>query len=124
MHSRQQTRRAAILPIKVHVESPSGKQTLLAHTSNISRSGCRIVVIEQLVEDSIVVIEYKHNRSDFKVTWCRPVRGLKHQVNAGLKKIKPDPRFWGEELSHGKQEIGNYTLFRRTKSPNSENNRL
>jgi hypothetical protein len=113
MQSRQQSRRRAILPIKIHLDASSGKRTLLAHTTDISRSGCRVVGVEMLPQDAIVVIEYKHNRADFKVNWCKTASGLKYQVSMGLKKIKPDPRFWGEELSHGKEEMGNYTSYRR-----------
>jgi hypothetical protein len=123
MQSRQQARRRAILPIKIHLDAPSGKRTLLAHTTDISRSGCRVVGVEMLPPDSTVIIEYKHNRSDFKVTWCRPAPGLKYQVSIGLKKVKPDPRFWGEELSHGKEEMGNFTSYRRTQENSTSQHR-
>ena len=116
MHSREQTRRAAILPIKIHVDLDSGKQVLLAHTTNISRAGCRAVAVQPIAEDSEVLVEFKHHRSYFKVTWCRRAPGLKYQVHIGMKKLKPDPRFWGEELPHGKPEMGNYTLSRRSKN--------
>jgi len=73
-----------------------------------------------LPQDAIVVIEYKHNRADFKVNWCKTASGLKYQVSMGLKKIKPDPRFWGEELSHGKEEMGNYTSYRRSQEKHTQ----
>jgi hypothetical protein len=44
-------------------------------------------------------------------------------VSIGLKKVKPDPRFWGEELSHGKEEMGNFTSYRRTQENSTSQHR-
>lgn len=99
MDLRQQRRHQGIIPLKVMVIAGSGAaETILAHTSDISPSGCRIVLSNPLEVGAGVRIHYKHTRLDCKVMWCRSLQNRKYE--AGLRMLKSAPLFWGEGLEN------------------------
>lgn len=96
MRNRRQRRHKAILPIRI-ISTTDGT-TSVAHTTDISASGARIVVTSGLTEGSSVTVEFKHRRTAARVVWCKPVkdRGFDHE--AGLQLVNAGTTFWGVNL--------------------------
>lgn len=105
MDLRRQRRHRGIIPLKVSLSADNGAaETYLAHTSDISASGCRVVLSNPLEAGAEVRIHYKHTRLECKVMWCRSLQSRKWE--AGLEMLKPAPLFWGEGLENRDDSLG------------------
>ncbi len=96
MRKRKQRRQKAVLPLKV-VLLVDGK-TLLGHTLDISASGARIILSEQIAPGASITIEFRHRRISGKAMWCRPRANCKYDHEVGIQLQKAGSSFWGIDL--------------------------
>jgi hypothetical protein len=103
--TRRQQRYRGIIPLKIMVVAERGPQVIhLAHTADLSPTGCRAILGNSLEVGMEVRIDYKHRRMPFRVVWCRPVENRKYEYEAGLKMLRAEPLFWGEMLPQGEED--------------------
>jgi hypothetical protein len=104
MSTRGHRRYRGIIPLKMTLDEGGRQISCLAHTRDISPSGCRAITTRSLRIGTEIRIEYRHRRVSFRVVWCRPVPDRKYEFETGLKMLKPEPLFWGEALPHGQDD--------------------
>lgn len=93
--NRRNHRVKAVLPVRVSGADVSGKSyNELAHTLDIAEGGARLGAIRCGLEvGSVLVLQYRQNRAEFRVVWTRQLQHCKeHQV--GLAAVSPKD-VWG-----------------------------
>jgi hypothetical protein len=85
-NQRRLQRAKAVLPVRISGNDISGKSySELVHTLDVSRSGVRLgAVRRQLEVGSLVVLQYRQHKSEFRVVWTRPL-GSGAEQQAGLE---------------------------------------
>ncbi len=92
-------RSKAVLPVRISGNDSSGNTySELVHTLDVSRTGVRLgAVRRQLEVGSLVTLQYRQHKAEFRVVWTRPVgSGAEQQVGleAGVQKD-----LWGLEIN-------------------------
>src|SRR5512147_1894907 len=95
--SRRSARLAAILPMKVLVGPDP--QVHYAYTMDISTTGVRVILPEALDPGCDVVLEYKNNRAQAVVAWCKPMKKGSSDYAIGMRLLDDGQRFWLVELA-------------------------
>jgi hypothetical protein len=72
-----------VLPVRILGNDVSGDAySDLVHTLDVSRAGVRLGGVRRLLEvGSVIVIQYRQHRAEFRVVWIKPVgKGAEQQV--------------------------------------------
>lgn len=80
---RRLDRSRAVLPVRISGNDISGDSySELVHTLDVSRTGVRLgSVRRQLEVGSLIVIQYRKHKAEFRVIWTRPLgSGAEQQV--------------------------------------------
>ena len=105
---RRLDRTKAVLPVRISGTDVSGDSYCeLVHTLDVTRSGVRLgAVRRQLEVGSLIVVQYRQHRAEFRVIWTKPPgAGAEHQV--GLEAVAQRD-LWGLDISvpHRPQAAG------------------
>jgi hypothetical protein len=76
-------RSKAVLPVRISGNDISGKvYSELVHTLDVSRTGVRLGSVRRELEvGSLVTLQYRQHKADFRVVWTKPVgSGAEQQV--------------------------------------------
>lgn len=76
-------RSKAVLPVRISGNDTSGNAySELVHTLDVSRTGVRLgSVRRQLEVGSVVMLQYRQHKAEFRVIWTKPVgSGAEQQV--------------------------------------------
>lgn len=76
-------RSKAVLPVRISGNDTSGNTySELVHTLDVSRTGVRLgSVRRQLEVGSVVMLQYRQHKAEFRVIWTKPVgSGAEQQV--------------------------------------------
>jgi len=79
-------RSKAVLPVRISGNDISGiAYSELVHTLDVSRTGVRLgSVRRQLEVGSVVTLQYRQHKAEFRVIWTKPVgSGAEQQVGLG-----------------------------------------
>ena len=92
-------RSKAVLPVRISGNDLSGNAySELVHTLDVSRTGVRLgAVRRQLEVGSLLTLQYRQHKAEFRVIWIKPVgSGAEQQVGleSGLQKD-----LWGLETN-------------------------
>jgi hypothetical protein len=82
-NQRRLDRAKAVLPVRISGNDGSGKSySELVHTLDVSRNGVRLgAVRRQLEVGSLVVLQYRQHKAEFRVVWTKPLgSGAEQQV--------------------------------------------
>jgi len=82
-NQRSLDRTKAVLPVRISGNDIDGKSySELVHTLDVSRSGVRLgAVRRQLEVGSLVVLQYRQHKAEFRVVWTKPLgSGAEQQV--------------------------------------------
>jgi hypothetical protein len=92
-------RSKAVLPVRISGNDVSGKAySELVHTLDVSRTGVRLgSVHRQLEVGSLVVLQYRQHRAEFRVVWTKTLRASSEQ-QVGLEAGAPKD-LWGVEAN-------------------------
>jgi len=88
--SRRRNRVKAVLPVRISGNDSAGKSySEIVHTLDVSAPGVRLGALHQPLEvGSLITLQYKQHKAQFKVVWSKPVSGTnEHQV--GLEALNP-----------------------------------
>jgi PilZ domain len=83
--SRRRSRVKAVLPVRISGKDGSGKAySEIVHTLDVSAPGVRLGALHHPLEvGSLITLQYKQHKAEFRVVWSRPVAGTdEHQVGA------------------------------------------
>jgi hypothetical protein len=98
-NQRRLQRAKAVLPVRISGNDISGKSySELVHTLDVSRSGVRLgAVRRQLEVGSLVVLQYRQHKSEFRVVWTKPLgSGAEQQVGLEADAQKD---MWGLDVN-------------------------
>jgi hypothetical protein len=90
-------RSKAVLPVRISGNDISGEPySELVHTLDVSRTGVRLgAVRRQLEVGSLIVLQYRKHKAEFRVIWTKPLRsGAEQQVGLEADAQKD---LWGLE---------------------------
>jgi PilZ domain len=94
LENRKSPRRKMVLPVKISV----AKETLLAHTLDISHNGARLGALRtELQPGTVVSVRRGSKKADFRVTWVRQLAA--NEVQVGIECLEAQDNFWGVNLS-------------------------
>lgn len=82
-NQRRLDRTKAVLPVRISGTDISGDSySELVHTLDVARSGVRLgAVRRQLEVGSLVVLQYRQHKAEFRVVWTKPLgKGAEQQV--------------------------------------------
>ena len=82
-NQRRLDRAKAVLPVRISGNDISGESySELVHTLDVNRSGVRLGAIRrQLQVGSLVVLQYRQHKAEFRVVWTKPLgSGVEQQV--------------------------------------------
>jgi hypothetical protein len=82
-NQRRLDRTKAVLPVRISGTDISGDSySELVHTLDVTRSGVRLgAVRRQLEVGSLVVLQYRQHKAEFRVVWIKPLgKGAEQQV--------------------------------------------
>lgn len=82
-NQRRLDRAKAVLPVRISGNDISGQSySELVHTLDVSRNGVRLgSVRRQLEVGSLVVLQYRQHKAEFRVVWTKPLgSGAEQQV--------------------------------------------
>jgi hypothetical protein len=82
-NQRRLDRTKAVLPVRISGNDISGESySELVHTLDVSRGGVRLgAVRRQLEVGSLIVLQYRQHKAEFRVVWTKPVgSGTEQQV--------------------------------------------
>lgn len=85
-NQRRLDRTKAVLPVRISGNDISGKSySELVHTLDVSRSGVRLgAVRRQLEVGSLIVLQYRQHKAEFRVVWTKPI-GSSTEQQIGLE---------------------------------------
>jgi hypothetical protein len=87
---RRRKRVKAVLPVRISGNDAEGKSySEIVHTLDVGAPGVRLGSLRQPLEvGSLITLQYKQHKAQFRVVWSRPVSGSnEHQV--GLEALNP-----------------------------------
>jgi hypothetical protein len=94
LEKRKSPRKKMVLPVKVWID----KDTQLAHTIDIARTGARLGGLrQQLQVGMIVTLQRGSKKAKFQITWVRQLAAT--EVHAGVEALEPQDEVWGISLS-------------------------
>jgi hypothetical protein len=94
LENRKSKRRKMVLPVKVSID----RETLLAHTLDISHTGARLGALRQQLQPGMVVsLRRGSKKADFRITWVRQLAATEVQV--GVECLEQQDNFWGVDFS-------------------------
>jgi PilZ domain len=94
LENRKSPRRKMVLPVKLSVD----KETLLAHTLDISHNGARLGALRtELQPGTVVSLRRGQKKANFRVTWVRQLAA--NEVQVGVECLETQDNFWGVNLS-------------------------
>jgi hypothetical protein len=98
-NQRRLDRAKAVLPVRISGTDISGDSySELVHTLDVSRTGVRLgAVRRQLEVGSVIVLQYRQHKAEFRVIWTKPLgAGAEQQVGleAGAQRD-----LWGLDTS-------------------------
>ena len=104
MVQRRNTRRKAVLPVRIKGTDASGKSfDELAHTLDVTTAGARLgSVRRELNLSDEITLFYRQRRMQFRVVWTRKMKGSS-EFQVGLQAVAVDREAWG--LSPAEQEM-------------------
>ena len=82
-NQRRLDRAKAVLPVRISGSDSSGESySELVHTLDVSRNGVRLGAIRRQLEvGSLVILQYRQHKAEFRVVWTRPLgSGTEQQV--------------------------------------------
>lgn len=82
-NQRRIDRSKAVLPVRILGNDASGDSySELVHTLDVSKAGVRLgAVRRQLAVGSVIVIQYRQHKAEFRVVWIKPLgAGAEQQV--------------------------------------------
>ncbi len=82
-NQRRLDRAKAVLPVRISGTDISGDSySELVHTLDVSRTGVRLgAVRRQLEVGSVIVLQYRQHKAEFRVIWTKPLgAGAEQQV--------------------------------------------
>jgi hypothetical protein len=88
--SRRRNRVKAVLPVRISGNDGAGNSySEIVHTLDVGAPGVRLGALRQPLEvGSLITVQYKQHKAQFRVVWSRPVTGSnEHQV--GLEALNP-----------------------------------
>ena len=80
---RRLDRAKAVLPVKISGNDTSGEAySELVHTLDVSRNGVRLGAVRRRLEvGSVVVLQYRQHKAEFRVVWTKPLgSGVEQQI--------------------------------------------
>jgi len=98
-NQRRLDRTKAVLPVRISGNDISGESySELVHTLDVSRTGVRLgAVRRQLEVGSLVVLQYRQHKAEFRVIWTKPLgSGAEQQVGLEADAQKD---LWGLDAS-------------------------
>jgi hypothetical protein len=96
---RRINRSKAVLPVRISGNDTSGQPySELVHTLDVSRTGVRLgAVRRQLEVGSVVALQYRQHKAEFRVVWTKPLgSGAEQQVGLEADAQKD---LWGLDSS-------------------------
>jgi hypothetical protein len=94
VEKRKNPRKKMVLPVKFSV----AKESLLAHTLDITRSGARIGALRaRLQPGTIVDLQRGQKKAKFRIVWVRQLAS--NEMQAGIESIDLQDNFWGVGLA-------------------------
>jgi hypothetical protein len=91
---RKTLRKKMVLPVRFS----GAKDSLLAHTLDITPTGARIGAIrERLKPGTIVDLQRGQKKAKFRIVWVRQV--APNEMQAGVEAMESQANFWGLSLS-------------------------
>jgi hypothetical protein len=91
---RKAPRTKMVLPVKFS----AARETLFAHTLDITPSGARIGALRtQLQPGTIVSLQRGQKKAKFRIVWVRQL--ATNEMQAGVESVDPTDNFWGVSLS-------------------------
>ena len=91
---RKTTRRKMVLPVKFS----AAKESLMAHTLDITPSGARLGALRtELQPGAIVHLQRGQKKAKFRVVWVRQLEN--NEMQAGVESVDSPDNFWGVSLS-------------------------
>jgi hypothetical protein len=97
-NQRRLDRAKAVLPVRISGNDISGESySELVHTLDVSRNGVRLGAIRRQLEvGSLVVLQYRQHKAEFRVVWVKPLdSGTEQQI--GLE-ADAQRDMWGLEV--------------------------
>ena len=82
-NQRRLDRTKAVLPVRISGTDTSGDSYCeLVHTLDVTRTGVRLgAVRRQLEVGSVLVLQYRQHKAEFRVVWIKPLgKGAEQQV--------------------------------------------
>jgi hypothetical protein len=82
-NQRRLDRAKAVLPVRISGNDISGTSYFeLVHTLDVSRTGVRLgAVRRQLQVGSVVILQYRQHKAEFRVVWTKPLgSGAEQQI--------------------------------------------
>jgi hypothetical protein len=115
-NQRRLDRAKAVLPVRISGIDNSGESySELVHTLDVSRNGVRLGAIRRQLEvGSLVVLQYRQHKAEFRVVWTKPLgTGTEQQV--GLQAdVQKD--MWGVDATPANRSEAAGTPFARSTS--------
>ncbi len=115
-NQRRLDRAKAVLPVRISGIDNSGESySELVHTLDVSRNGVRLGAIRRQLEvGSLVVLQYRQHKAEFRVVWIKPLgTGTEQQV--GLQAdVQKD--MWGVDATPANRSEAAGTPFARSTS--------
>jgi hypothetical protein len=82
-NQRRLDRAKAVLPVRISGSDISGDAySELVHTLDVSRNGVRLGAVRRRLEvGSVVVLQYRQHKAEFRVVWTKPLgSGAEQQI--------------------------------------------
>ena len=99
VEKRKIARKKMVLPVKFSV----AKESFLAHTLDITRSGARLGGLRaQLQPGTIVDLQRGQKKAKFRIVWVRQLNA--DEMQAGVESVDLQDNFWGVNLAEEKPE--------------------
>jgi hypothetical protein len=94
VEKRKSARKKMVLPVKFSL----AKESLLAHTLDITRSGARLGALRaQLQPGTIVDLQRGQKKAKFRIIWVRQLAS--NEMQAGVESVDLQENFWGVSLA-------------------------
>jgi hypothetical protein len=99
VEKRKTARKKMVLPVKFSV----AKESLLAHTLDITRCGARLGALRaSLKPGTIVDLQRGQKKAKFRIVWVRQI--APNEMQAGVESVDLQDNFWGVNLADERPE--------------------
>jgi hypothetical protein len=94
VEKRKTARKKMVLPVKFSV----AKESLLAHTLDITRFGARLGALRATLQPGTIVdLQRGQKKAKFRVVWVRQL--APNEMQAGVESVDLQENFWGVSLA-------------------------